>query len=126
MTDELDPQRPEVREAVQELDGKAYPGSRTHERWQTIRAELLRLADENAQLRDVLADRDMDREMAAQANKRAAHAEAELAALRGRVAEAPISTCGDVHAETMGGCDYCMLQAPPQLSGKRVRLVVEE
>lgn len=47
MTDALDTLRPEVREAVQELDGKAYPGSRTHECWQTIRAELLRFAREN-------------------------------------------------------------------------------
>lgn len=50
---DLDTLRPEVREAVQELDGKAYPGSRTHEHWLTIRAELLRLADENARLNKI-------------------------------------------------------------------------
>ena len=49
---------------------------------QNAYAELAALKNENAQLRDVLADRDMDREMAAHANK-------ELAALKARIAGSP-------------------------------------
>lgn len=78
MTDSLDTPRPEAREAVHELDGKAYPGSRTCEHWQTVRAELLRLQSTES---------------------RAERAEAELAALKARIQWRPLST-----APTDGTC----------------------
>ena len=94
MTDELENLRPEVREAVQELDGKAYPGSRTHEHWLTIRAELLRLAG----------------------------VEAELAALKARIAEAPVSIVG--RCALNSSPEYNIVTSCSPLDGKRVALVV--
>lgn len=128
MTD-LDTLRPEVRKAVQELDGKAYPGSRTHEHWLTIRDELLRLACECAMIprAQLLAN-------FAAANERAEKAEAELAALKARIAVAPVVTCPKtlVHAGNTMQTEFleytheCIPGGCNRWAGKRVRLVVEE
>ena len=88
-----------------------------HERAEKAEAELAALKNENAQLRDVLADRDMDREMAAHANR-------ELAALKARIAGGWL--CGvsnDKCRENFDAAIYCL---PSRFRGKRVRLVVEE
>jgi|SRR5690348_4538841 len=128
MGNELENLRPEVREALAiceiwlpDSDDDGYTNA-----WYTIRAELLRLTDENAQLRDVLADRDMDREMAAQANKRAAHAEAELAAVRARIAEG-VYMGYPVECYVGNRCGRLTNPfTPAEWIGKRVRLLVDE
>ena len=118
---ELDNLRPEVREAVRELDGKAYPGSWTHERWQTIRAELLRLAKIEKEYGFAI---DCER-------RRAEEAEPELAALKGRIADAPCVGVWGVQGVSGLEPSYTVQETPavvvtPLLAGKRVRLVVEE
>lgn len=91
MTADLSALPQHVREAAELFDIDAEKGTRytRHDDWQTIRAELLRLAGENAELhafRDTL----MCTEQAA--SERAERAESELAALRKRIAEAPVGT----------------------------------
>lgn len=85
---ELDNLRPEVREAVREFDGKAYPGSRTHERWQTIRAELLRLANENFGKHLALSEHDALCEQSTTYRLRAEKAEGDCNDLRKRLNDA--------------------------------------
>lgn len=116
---ELDNLRPEVREAVREFDGKAYPGSRTHECWQTIRAELLRLAGECTMIprAQLLAN-------LAAANERAEKAEAELEALKARIADGWL--CGVSNDKCSGNFDAAIYCLPSRFRGKRVRLVEVE
>lgn len=167
MTNELDTLRPEVREALVTVFAM-LPYGKVQDKWRVIRAELLRLANENARLNKIESlateqrlqmedvelylmdvsqpdDEDApwcDRMKSAiellvqdcnyavgQKNK----AEAELAALKARIAGAPVVACPKtlVHAgNTMqtefleythermpGGCN--------SWAGKRVRLLVE-
>lgn len=95
MTNPIDILRPEVRKLIEAMKAECQPFG-----WATIIAELLRLAEENAQLRDVLADRDMDREMAAHANK-------ELAALKARIAQ----SCRAYHSSFENTLDASTLYA---------------
>lgn len=114
MNDELEKLRPEVRKAVQELDGKAYPGSQTHTRWQTIRAELLRLAMIET---DALIALDCEHDWQVM-RERAERAEAELAALKARIFQGIILDVDDLARGHAG--------LPSEWRGKRVLLVVEE
>jgi chromosome segregation ATPase len=172
MTD-LDTLRPEVREAINRTE-------MTVERFDTIvpvhrddydiiRAELLRLTDENARLRERVSDTERFRDVHIRAAgifrkraekaeaellrladdcarlvdcinaqpptrrsliDRAERAEAELAALKARIAEAPTAQLIDqgraVQQWYVRATDGSLLALPPALSGKRVRLVVEE
>lgn len=77
MNDELAGLPEAVREAVEKND-IAAPYMPLHE-WPTIRAELLRLARENVELREMLTESVHTNEANA---THAAHAEAELAAMK--------------------------------------------
>jgi hypothetical protein len=85
MTDDLSTLPEPVREAVENTDKRLCKllGPGEYREWNTIRAELLRLYSENAQLRDVCAESELNREGIK-------HAHAELKALRARIANAPI------------------------------------
>lgn len=164
MTD-TDKLRPEVREAVATVDFYFNDGAKGTG-WPPVRAELVRMADENARLNkieslateqrlqmedvelylmDVSQPDDEDapwcdrmksaielliqdcNDAVGQKNK----AEAELAAIKARIVAAPTVQLIDQGRavqqwyvrETDGSS---LLALPPTLSGKRVRLVVEE
>lgn len=128
MTDELDKLRPDVREAVDAFDIGARIGMTFGNKgWNIIRAELLRLAKENTS-RPANTNETIDL-MATWIN-RAQNAEAELAALKARIAEAPTAQLIDQGRAVQQWCvratDGNLLALPPALSGKRVRLVVDE
>lgn len=107
---DLDTLRPEVISALDALYNYRFNNEGFDAACKAIRAELLRMAAENAQLRDVLADREM-----------AAHANKEIAALKARIAEA--QECGVV--ALCGGGASLSHEPYPSLVGKRVRLVVD-
>ena len=116
MTDPLDTLRPEVRRAIESLDVRA------DEDWSEyfiIRGELLRLAGECAMIprAQLLAN-------FAAANERAEKAEAELAALKARIADGWL--CGVSNDACPGNFDAAIYCLPSRFRGKRVRLVVEE
>ena len=131
--------RPEVQEAVVAIDGGngVFVNSDDgigSEKWEVARAELLRLAKENA---DLLSTIDLAEQVRVQRDetmhrwiKRARNAEPELAALKARIAEAPMAQLIDQGRATqrwyVRATDGGLLALPPTLSGKRVRLVVEE
>ena len=128
MTD-LDTLRPEVREAVNVFDTLG-----TNRPWRVIRAELLRLAKENA---DLLSTIELDEQVWVQRDEtmhrwieRSRNAEAELAALKARIAEAPIAQVrrilmwpeSDVWTSKIE--PSCAL--PKEWDNTRIHLVVEE
>ena len=88
MTDELDTLRPEVREAFSRLNQDVHLSPQSFMDWTIIRAELLRLAalEQNAKLPDLMARANRLIARGA-ANERAEKAEAELAALKARIAD---------------------------------------
>jgi hypothetical protein len=88
MNDELEKLRPEVRNAVVGAD-KAFnhTGLFAEPYWQTIRAELLRLTDDCARLVDCINAQPPTRRSLID---RAERAEAELAALKARIAALPV------------------------------------
>ena len=129
MTDELDTLRPEVREAINDIDSR-LPDDYW---WTTVSTELRRLADECATLKaQSIHPRAQLLIMLGHANDRAERAEAELAALKARIAEAPAAVVqvapGAVKASFHGyACfEYAAENLQSKLRGKRVRLVVEE
>ena len=118
-TDELDKLRPDVREAVDAFDIGARIGMTFGNKgWNIIRAELLRLAGVEAQLGEVCSIWTRDKESAVRFLDRAEKAEAELAALKTRIEEAPVVTIND--SGHIIGDGYV-----PSLRGKHARLVVE-
>ena len=102
MTD-LDTLRPEVREA---LDRLVYflTGTHNHNDFYTIRAELLRLADLEKQLRDAYATQ---HEALQGWVQRATDAEAKLAALKARIAQ----SCRAYHSSFENTLDASTLYA---------------
>lgn len=134
---ELDTLRPEVREAFLYLDRfENCPSG-----WTTIRAELLRLANENLEFRKDMADVMMaiggsDTRLvvgqspsiqytaAVSLRHRADKAEAELAALRARIADAPVATL--VLASSAGDLMLIWAENPDEWVDKDVRLLVDE
>jgi hypothetical protein len=132
--------RPEVREALKstELTVEMFDTLVTMDRadYDTIRAELLRLAEaekERGELLRLLAEEIVEaRETSKLLNRRAQVAEAELAALKARIEAAEVFTC---YAAIISGRDYDYISAIlrhddpayqyPDLDGKRVQLLVE-
>ena len=84
-----------VREAAELFDIDAEKGTRytRHDDWQTIRAELLRLTGENAELRSIVERIGHELGIAVHEEHKA---ESELAALRKRIADAPVVTLGAI------------------------------
>ena len=125
MDDDLDTLRPEVRGAVEYCDG-IFDDADNGE-WATIRAELLRLADSNATLDQALSKHVF---RCTELQQRAEKSEAELTAIKAKIAEAPTAQLIDQGRAVQQWCvratDGSLLALPPALSGKRVRLVVEE
>lgn len=146
---DLDTLRPEVREAIRDLAIAARLRPEYQQPVGIIRAELLRLATIET---DALIALDCEHDWQVE-HKRAEKAEAELAealkanrdcvdhfeqmqaelaALKARIAEAPMavvqSAPGAIKASFHGyGCfEYTAENLQPKLRGKRVRLVVEE
>ncbi len=121
---DLDTLRPEVREA---LDRLVYflTGTHNHNDFYTIRAELLRLAGIEAYFE--LHAPPTPAEWHA-ANERAEKAEAELAALKARIAEAPVYEIPVTKPRTETGWAGVVesVKNLEALRGKRVLLVVEE
>ena len=96
MTDELDTLRPEVRKIINREDACIKSGDTlvtiSRKSWEVIRAELARLADAHAtQKAQSIHPRAQLLIMLGHANDRAEKAEAELAALKARIAEALIA-----------------------------------
>ena len=119
---DLDTMRPEVREAIEYLHDAATLGNGTpldeaaHVR--TLCAELLRLVDENKRMRGIIETLDIE------GHRRAEKAEAELAALKARIADAPMGVtrvCPYVVCIDIEGDEPYLIAA-----GKNVRLVVED
>lgn len=129
MTDDLEILRPEVHEAVHAIDhgNGVFVDSDDGigaEKWRIVRAELLRLARNDADARIALdADHDW-KEMYERAKK----AEAELAALKARIlpgaAKVEIADTDDPDGNPYGRVGGTLL--PHNLIGRLVRLVVEE
>lgn len=96
------------------------------ERWQKracdAEAERDALQAENAQLRDVLADRDMDREMAARSKLELIEANRQLDALRARIEDARTQRVPTYRGQSW----YHEIHVPSDFSGKRVALVTDE
>lgn len=117
---DLDALRPEVQEAVDAFDIGARMGMTFGNKgWNIIRAELLRLADENKRMRGIIETLDIE------GHRRAEKAEAELAALRAKIEGAPLTT----FRRAMLGTPHAWVEekfACPEWIGKCVRLVVEE
>jgi len=109
MTDTTLP--PEVAEAVEYVDS-VFSDTDNGE-WACIRAELLRLTCEEDRLHKVACEQ----------LRRAQKAESELAAIKARIAEAPIATL--VHGQ---GDELLVLSAEDadDWCDKQVRLVVED
>ncbi|MDE2107272.1 MAG: hypothetical protein KGL39_59290 [Patescibacteria group bacterium] len=112
MNDELDKLRPEVREAFKRMDRDGPRGYEVAAEWRIVRAELLRL--ENAgELREAheIALKSMAKDLQ--------RVEAELAALKAKIAES-------AHADVTLGCAIDG-EIPPDLALCKVALVkVEE
>lgn len=98
----------DVREAVERFDADAIPGDQQTADWQTIRAHLLRQAEEIDELRrGWLVEQAKSFSLEKQAGlsrqalngtiERAERAEAELAALRARIAD-----CHHVEVDALG------------------------
>jgi hypothetical protein len=136
MTDDLSTLPQPAREAVEICDRDLpfyteRPSDHWSEpsAWYKVRAELLRLVAENEALRskcNVLMS-GSTRHLG-----RAERVEAELAALRARIAEAPVASVQRV-SDYMGGIErqYVCYESDsiidiPALHNKRVRLVVED
>jgi hypothetical protein len=125
MTDDLSTLLQPVREAVARFSDMiadaaiVNPANEAGDKnaLRAVSAELLRLYAENAQLRDVCADSELNREGIK-------HAHAELKALRERIEDAP---AGKVWDESDWHGDWGIdMDTPSALIGKRVRLVVED
>jgi hypothetical protein len=87
MDNELETLRPEVRDSLRILEAHCEgPEFWLTPNVQDIRAELLRLADENNRMRGITETLDVE------GHRRAERAEAELAALKARIANAPRCT----------------------------------
>ena len=116
---ELDKLRPEVRDALMHIRPSAHRFAINS--WNCVRAELLRLAARNAEL-EAKATRDHDwvSDLLAD-NKRA---EAELAAIKARIAEAPVATL--VISSAAGDLTLVWAENPDDWASKRVRLLVDE
>lgn len=118
--DELAGLPEDVREAVEYVERWV----RDDTDWQKVRAELLRLAREVVQSR---TDVRVAREMVRPFRERAERAEAELAALKRRIAEAPTATVfGTTHLTDTGvdqaGIEYGPHDTPLD-DGQRVALL---
>ena len=117
----------EMRDAIAMFDADAIPGDMQTSAWTTIRAELLRLARENAEVHNALRLR---MQHLAHMRERAEHAEAELTALKRRIEEAPVYKCD---ADVISGRDYDYISAVlihddpafqyPDIDGTRVALL---
>lgn len=142
MTD-LDTLRPEVQKAHVILDGEVAPTGKVsyeaYRAWCVIHAELLRLAKENRILEvknsGTLANNLCSDHRDKQAGRPCLvclleHAEAELATLKARIAEAPVGVfglCYNGHEPGFLGFPQAIDNLPREsMLGKRVRLVVEE
>lgn len=119
----LDNLKPEVREAVEHLDESLDPISlgcclRAH---RTIHAELMRLAG-------IEANAVGDREDADFWKERATQAESELAALKRRIAEAPVVECPPDKPTTEDGWLQVIEWAKgvKWTKGKRVILLLDD
>lgn len=124
MTD-LDTLRPEVRETIAYEERAVEPGDTLMAvrvtNWELLRAELRRLAEEKHGLREYVHAYGV-------AIKRAERAEAELAALKARIAEAEVAELPRDFDTThpMSAGIYITGGTASALIGKRVRLLVEE
>jgi hypothetical protein len=118
MNDELENLRPEVRDALFNV-GKRCDA----EVFDTLTAELLRLTDDCARLVDCINAQPPTRRSLID---RAERAEAELAALRAKIADAPITQVTRMAAIGGGGYEWAGCRVPDEWNAKRVRLVVEE
>ena len=133
MTDDLGTLRPEVRGALERMIVLCSAANKTG-KWMradcdtVIIAELLRLAKAEFELMLALQDRlGVQDEYAVVAKgwqERAERAEAELAALKARIAEAPVATL--VISSAAGDLTLVWAENPDDWASKRVRLVVEE
>ena len=121
---DLNTLRPEVRMALEVCDRdlpETWHSQTTQ--WGVIRAELLRLENENTYIRGIIKDL---RAAATEQRVRAVDAEAELAALKARIAESHVVVmsghriCADTQEE------LALLGAAWICGVRRVRLVVEE
>lgn len=123
---DLDALRPEVREAVEYMDtggvARIAAGG-----WRIIRAELLRLTDDNARLRDPEGEW-INRGALDHWKDRAERAEAELAALKARIAEAPVAYL--TSKTGVGPCNVASMAHGVVFDsssyGKSVRVVLDE
>lgn len=127
MTDDLsalDNLRPEVRDAInrQDRQEKCDEYCPVCEDRATIRAELLRLANENANYGKSVVEQ---YKRGVYWMYRAKEAEAELAALKAKIEAAPLTT----FRRAMLGTPHAWVEekfACPEWIGKRVRLMVVE
>lgn len=126
---DLDTLRPEVAQALGFMDRnqKYGDGSVCAGDIDIIRAELLRLTRERDHARQMHAERDEELQ---DALGRAENAEAELAALKARIAEAPVGVfglCYNGHEPGFLGFPQAIDNLPREsMLGKRVRLLVVE
>ena len=113
---ELETLRPEVAAAIRTMCGEA--GGNRDDAYDVIEVELLRLADENKRMRGIIETLDVE------GHRRAEKAEAELAAVRARIADAPVATL----VFTGSGGDLMLIWAenPDEWVDKDVRLLVDE
>ena len=121
---ELDTLRPEVADAVSALDETTCMTNPGLKWYATIRAELLRLARNDADARIALdADHDW-KEMYERAKK----AEAELAAVKARIADAPVAYL--TSKTGVGPCNVASMAHGVVFDsssyGKSVRVVLDE
>ena len=111
MTDDLDTLRLEVREAVKNFDDLLGGFGDVREfRWQTIRAELLRLTDDCARLVDCINAQPPTRRSLID---RAERAEAELAAAQNTI---------DAQQDTMGALKRKLALSEGELAALKARM----
>jgi hypothetical protein len=124
MNDETEKLRPEVRRIAGLFNDSLKTRSAFSDGWRTIRAELLRLADECATLKaqSIYPRAELLANFAA-ANERAEKADAELAALKARIAQAPIATLVYGQADMLS---VLSAENADDWAGKTVRLLVVE
>lgn len=124
MTDNLSMLPEDVQGAVSVADqwaGTYEHGFSAKNEWDTIRAELLRLARENAELHNSALGGYEDGWHALR-NERDA-LKAELAKLKARIAEAPEATLSHGNGELLVAVSA---ENPTDWAGKTVRLLVED
>lgn len=124
MSDDLSTLPEDVQEAVSVADrwaGTYEHGFSAKNEWDTIRAELLRLARENAELHESAMGGYEDGWHALR-NERGA-LRTELAKLKARIAEAPVAMLVHGNGDLLVAVSA---EHPTDWAGKTVRLLVEE